>query len=190
MPSSITFKQLCVVCVLWNACVLNQFRPKSSVNILPLFECCRFNSVTPDGEKKSLSSCICISIDLSSTFKPMSYVLVSGLTGFMSPFRLSQGWEDCGGSCTPFGSTSGVYMLECTSSSGPPVCLAKLQRMSMNQEERWTHRQRRGRKRRCPDSHPWISIQIRGHSGSPTFIFMLFCLLGQTVLAEIFMLYI
>lgn len=184
MLSSITFKQLCVVCVLWNACVLNQFRPKLSVNILPLFECCRFNLVTPDG-KKSLSSCICISIDLSYTFEPMSYVLASGLTGFMSPFRPSQGWEDCGGSCTPFGSTSGVYMPECTSSSGPPACLAKLQRMSMNQEERWMRRQRRGRKRRRPDSHPWVSIQISGHSGSPllTFIFMLFGLLGQTVLA-------
>lgn len=91
----------------------------------------------------------------------MSCVLASGLTGFMSPFRPSQGWGDCGGSCTPFGSTSGVYMPECTSSSGLPAHLAKLQRMSMNQEERWTHRQRRGRKRRCPDSHPGVSIPLR-----------------------------
>lgn len=54
--------------------------------------------------------------------------------------RLSQGWEDCGGSSTLFGSMSGVYMLESTSSSGPGLCLAKLLRMSMNHEDQLIHR--------------------------------------------------
>lgn len=109
----------------------------------------------------------------------MSHLLVSGLTGFIYvPSRLSQGWEDCGGSCTPCGSTSGVYMLESTSSSGPGPCLAKLPRMSMNHEDRLIYR---GMTRSSPNSHPvskfWI--HVGGHAGSPLFILCNSCSLLQ-----------
>lgn len=72
--------------------------------------------------------------------------------------RLSRGWEDCGGSCTLFGSMLGVYMLESTSSSGPGPCLAKLQRMSMNHEERLTCRGTRRMTRSSLNSHPGLNV--------------------------------
>lgn len=72
--------------------------------------------------------------------------------------RLSRGWEDCGGSCTLFGSMLGVYMLESTSSSGPGPCLAKLQRMSMNHEERLTCRGTRRMTRSSLKLHPTLNI--------------------------------
>lgn len=80
--------------------------------------------------------------------QPTCHVLASGLTGFMSSFRPSPGWGGCGGSSTSFGSTSGVYMPECTSSSGRPACLAKLRRTSMSHGERRALSPRRGRAER------------------------------------------
>ena len=88
--------------------------------------------------------------------------------------RLSRGWGDCGGNCTRFGSMLEVYMPESTSSRGPGLCLAKLQRMSMNPGEQ-SMRDRRGMRRmtRCSlNSVPAFKFwnYIWDYVGLPLFI--------------------
>lgn len=97
--------------------------------------------------RKSIPAAVFVQAEVFP-LQPTCRVLASGLTGFMSSFRPSPGWGGCGGSSTSFGSTSGVYMPECTSSSGRPACLAKPRRTSMSHEEHRALGLRRGRAER------------------------------------------
>lgn len=134
----------------------NQFLNPEIISKQPLYnQRGKFNSVQTQHHGKDLSSCICLSRHLILHKTNVSFVRFPS-QDLCCLSRLSQGWADCGGSYTLFGSMSGVYMLESTSSSAPELCLAKLLKMSMNHEEQLTH-MRRGMTRMTRsslNSHP------------------------------------